>query len=511
MFSLFFPTCQVRVVRFYVSTWPPSPPPPPSPRPPPPPVVLLLLRSCEFSVAWLDPNRDPVSSVACWTPTAILRVQCGVPDPNCDPASSVWRAGPQPRSCEFSVASRTPTAILWVSVWRAGPQVLCQKICQKEWQKICQKEWQKICQKKCQKDMSERMSKDMSEDMSERMSEDMSEIFWMSKDMSERMVKRLCQEECQKISQKECQKICQKECQKICQEECQEICQKDMSKRMPEDMSEIMSKDMSERMVKYMSGRMSEDKSERMSKDMSERMSEDMSGRMSGDMSKRYVKKNARRYVRKNGERYVRKYVPSICAYIDLDNKNSSLHQRKSCGWHLVFCFIWHTAASTVGSTLFLCKEVSLVWQPWRRLWWNVPETIFIGTANQVAKGVEHVWRYKLTRCVGGAERMYVCMEPPSTTSMGWGGLWMVYHGRSRGGKQVVCGIWREACSKCGGRARAGEARCSLSYFGLVLGGWSAWSGGETNNVRSRATYADPAEEPQWRASDFMVCTRHEM
>ena len=42
------------------------------------------------------------------------------------------------------------------------------------------------------------------------------------------------------------------------------------------------------------------------------------------------------------------------------------------------------------------------------------PETIFIGTANQVAKGVEHVWRYKLT--FAGAERMYVRMEPPSTT-----------------------------------------------------------------------------------------------
>ena len=64
------------------------------------------------------------------------------------------------------------------------------------------------------------------------------------------------------------------------------------------------------------------------------------------------------------------------------------------------------------------------------------PETIFIGTANQVAKGVEHVWRYKLTRV--GAERMYVCMEPPSTTHR-WG--FDVYHGRSRGGKQVVCGI----------------------------------------------------------------------
>ena len=43
----------------------------------------------------------------------------------------------------------------------------------------------------------------------------------------------------------------------------------------------------------------------------------------------------------------------------------------------------------------------------------------------------------------------------------------------------------------------------------------SFWEDGvhewETNNVRSRATYADPAEEPQWRASDFMVCTGHEM
>ena len=161
-------------------------------------------------------------SVACWTPiaTGILSVQCGVLDPNRDIASSVWRAGPQPRCCEFSVACWTPTAILRVqcggldpqprycefsvaawtptailriqcgvldpnrdpvsSVWRAGPRVLCQKICQKEWQKICQKEWQKICQKKCQKDMS--------------------------KDMSER-----CQKECQKICQKECQKICQKD------------------------------------------------------------------------------------------------------------------------------------------------------------------------------------------------------------------------------------------------------------------------------------------------------------
>ena len=129
----FFPTCQVRVVRFYVSLFSSSSSSSSfssSCRPP-------QLRSSEFSVGVLDPNRDPMSSVwragpqprccefgvACWTPTAILRVQCGVPDPTCDPALSVWRAGPQPRSCEFSVASRTrscefsvasrtPTAIL---------------------------------------------------------------------------------------------------------------------------------------------------------------------------------------------------------------------------------------------------------------------------------------------------------------------------------------------------------------------------------------------------------------
>ena len=120
---VFFPTCQVRVVRFYVSTGPPSSSSSSfssSCRPP-------QLRSCEFSVA-------------CWTPTAILWVQCGVLDPNRDPASAVWRAGPQLRSCEFSVAGRTPTVISWVqccvpdlncdsasSVWRAGPQLrLCE-------------------------------------------------------------------------------------------------------------------------------------------------------------------------------------------------------------------------------------------------------------------------------------------------------------------------------------------------------------------------------------------------
>ena len=106
-----------------------SSPPPPSPSSPPPrlpspcPVAILCVQ-CGMS----DLNCDPVSSVwraglqprscecsvAYRTPTAILRVQCGVPDPNCDLVCSVLCAGPQLRFCEFSVAYRTPTAILRV-------------------------------------------------------------------------------------------------------------------------------------------------------------------------------------------------------------------------------------------------------------------------------------------------------------------------------------------------------------------------------------------------------------
>ena len=194
----FFPTCQVRVVRFYVSLFSFSD------------VFSSLLSSSSLS----DLNCDPVSSVwragpqprarefsvACRTPTAILRVQCGVPDPNRDLVSSVWRAGPQLRSCEFSVACRTPTAIMRVqcgvpdpnrelvsSVWRAGPQL---------WSKGLVVVAERVCQ---------RSSCKMSQDKPDRMSED----------MSARSSERMCQKEWSKICQ-ECQKICLKEVQREC-------------------------------------------------------------------------------------------------------------------------------------------------------------------------------------------------------------------------------------------------------------------------------------------------------
>ena len=123
-----FPTCQVRVARFYVSVSRLLPPASSSsssssssscdrvssvwragPQP----------RSCEF-------NRDrgrPVwragpqprsweVSVACRTSTAIMGGECGVPDLNRDHGRPALRAGPQPRSWEANVACRTSTAIM---------------------------------------------------------------------------------------------------------------------------------------------------------------------------------------------------------------------------------------------------------------------------------------------------------------------------------------------------------------------------------------------------------------
>ena len=97
------------------------------------------------------------------------------------------------------------------------------------------------------------------------------------------------------------------------------------------------------------------------------------------------------------------------------------------------------------------------------------PETIFIGTANQVAKGVEHVWRYKLTRV--GAERMYVCMEPPSTTHAG--DLMFIMEEVVEGNKWYVAYEGRPVPNAEGEQElekRAAVFRTSASF----LGEWSA-------------------------------------
>ena len=379
--------------------------------------------------------------------------------------------------------------------------------------------------------MSENLSERMTEDMSERMSEDMSE------EMSERYVRRYVRKNVKRYVRKMSETMSEDMSERM-PKDMSERMSKEMSGRMTEDKSERMSKDISERMSKNMSQRMSgdmpEDIAERMSKDMSERMSEDMSERMSEDMSeemleryvRRYVRnhvkrkvrkkcqkicqkecqkicqkdvrKNVRRYVRKNGKRYVRKNVRRY--------KDSCLHLVVSILLiaSFFFCFIWRTAALhcwlnfvfVQGSEFGLAAMAEGVVER--------PETIFIGTANQVAKGVEHVWRYKLTPV--GAERMYVCMEPPSTTHAG--DLMFMMEEVVEGNKWCVAYEGRPVPNAEGEQElekRAAVFRTSASFWEDGVHEW------ETNDVRSRATYTEEVKEPQWQASGFMVCTRHEM
>ena len=168
----------------------------------------------------------------------------------------------------------------------------------------------------------------------------------------------------------------------------------------------------------------------------------------------------------------------------------------ESCGWHFVFRLIWHTAASTVGSTFFVQgSEFGLATMA--EVVVERPETIFIGTANRFAKGVEHVWRYKLT--LVGAERIYKCMEPPSATHAG--GLMFILEEVVEGNKWYVVYEGRPVPNAEGEQElekRAAVFRTSASFWENGVHEW------ETNDVRSRATYTEEVKEPQWQASGFM-------
>ena len=201
----------------FMSVSSPSPCPPRPPRRPPPspcPVAILWVQC-----GMLELNCDPVSSV--WRAGPQPRswwVRCGVPDPNRDPVCSVWRAGPQLWSREFSAVCRTSTAIprgqcgmpdlncdYASSVWRAGPHL---------WWKGLVVVPERVCQ---------RSSCKMSQDKSGR----------MSGDMFARRSERMCQREWSKICQ-ECQKIllCLKEVQRECLGKVVRNMFKNMSARM---------------------------------------------------------------------------------------------------------------------------------------------------------------------------------------------------------------------------------------------------------------------------------------
>ena len=111
--KMFFPTCQVRVVRFYVSCFllvlvlllPLL-------------VLLLLLLLSSLLLssspllllpAGLQP-RPSTPSVPCRTSTTTIHAQCSLPDLNREYPGPVFPAGPEPRPSTPSVPCRTSTA-----------------------------------------------------------------------------------------------------------------------------------------------------------------------------------------------------------------------------------------------------------------------------------------------------------------------------------------------------------------------------------------------------------------
>ena len=101
----FFPTCQVRVVRFYLSCLL---------------LVLLLPPASSSSCLLLPPPRPPppaqlrpsTRSVLCRTSTTTIHAQCSLPDLNHDHPRPVFPAGPQPRPSPPSVPFRTSTTTI---------------------------------------------------------------------------------------------------------------------------------------------------------------------------------------------------------------------------------------------------------------------------------------------------------------------------------------------------------------------------------------------------------------
>ena len=92
--DIFFPTCQVRVVRFYVS--------------------CLFLLSSPLLSSPPPPPAQPRStlSVPCRTSTTTIHAQCALPDLNHDHPRPVFSVGPQPRPSTPSVPCRTSTTTI---------------------------------------------------------------------------------------------------------------------------------------------------------------------------------------------------------------------------------------------------------------------------------------------------------------------------------------------------------------------------------------------------------------
>ena len=191
--NVFFPTCQVRVVRFYQSCCPPPPPPPPppplvSPRPclhqlppPLPPCQLFakLFANFRAQCALLDLNLGPSQlSTHRWTYLGPSQLSAHRWTSTWDLPSSVRTAGPQPGTFP---AQRAPLDL--------NGQIECQKICQIESMSDRMPEDRPDKVPECLPDrMPDRMSDRMPEDMPDKVPECLPDR--MPKDLSRQYARR---------------------------------------------------------------------------------------------------------------------------------------------------------------------------------------------------------------------------------------------------------------------------------------------------------------------------------
>ena len=261
---LFFPTCQVRVVRFYQScSSPPSSPPPPFPPPPLPPLPCSLPPCQLFAKLFAN-----------------FRTQWALLDLNCKGPSSVSTAGPQPGTVRAQWApldlNLGPSELSehsehrWTSTW--GPPSSVSTAGPQRPDRMPEDMPDRTPDK-----MSERMPEDMPDKVPEclpdRMPEDMPDR--MPEGMPDRMSDRMPEDMPDKVP------------------EClPDRTPEDLPNRMPDRMSDRMTEgmpdrvpeDMPEHIAEDMPGRMPEDMPDRMPEDMPDKMLEDMPDRMPEDL-----------------------------------------------------------------------------------------------------------------------------------------------------------------------------------------------------------------------------------
>ena len=157
----------------------------------------------------------------------------------------------------------------------------------------------------------------------------------------------------------------------------------------------------------------------------------------------------------------------------------------------MAFCFLFDVAHCSKYCWLnfFLCKEVSLVWQPWRRLWWNVLRWSSLGLPIGLCLSCQKLWRETcgMWRMKGGLFQM-------RRASKSWRSVLQSFALRPRfgrmecmSGRQMMCGAepptqkkWKNHSGKHRASWFAHAMRCSCGTLNpfAFLDSTAFWRGG---------------------------------